>query len=148
MSSTPRCLIDTNVFLVGALDLRYGKSSEEAEIITLLIERKIRTIASLRLLEEYHEAAKRIMGKDFAGWLRHLILDISMPVFASDELCKELEPKFSGSIPQEDLRHFVSCVLAEADFLISNNREFLKKSKNNYFKCLTPEEFLSKTKLK
>ena len=148
MSITPRCLIDTNVFLLGALNLRYDKYSEEAEIITLLIERKIRPIVSLRLLREYHEAAKRIMGKDFAGWLRHLILDVSKPVFVSDELCKELESKFTGLIPKEDLRHFVSCIIAEAEYLVSNNREFLKKSKNNHFECLTPKEFLSKTKLK
>lgn len=147
MSTTPRCLIDTNVFLLGALDLRYDKSSEEAEIINLLIERKIRPIVSLRLLSEYHEAAKRVMGKDFAGWLRHLILDVSNPIFVSDELCKEIEPKFSGLIPKEDLRHFVSCIIAEADYLVSNNREFLKKSKNDYFECVTPKEFLRKVKL-
>ena len=147
MSTTPRCLIDTNVFLLGALDLRDDKSSEEAEIVTLLIEHKIRPILSLRLLSEYHEAAKRVVGKDFAGWLRYLILDVSMPVFAPDELCEEIEPKFSGLIPKEDLRHFVSCIIAEADYLISNNREFLKKSKNNHFNCLTPKEFLRKVRL-
>lgn len=146
MSTTPRCLIDTNVFLLGSLDLGDNKSSEEAKIVNLLIERKIRPVLSLRLLSEYHEAAKRVMGKDFAGWLRHLILDVSKPVFVSDELCKEIEPKFSGLIPQEDLRHFVSCIIAEADYLISNNREFLKKSKNNYFECLTPKEFLKEFK--
>ncbi len=147
MSTIPRCLIDTNVFLLGALDLRDDKSSDEAEIVILLIERKIRPVLSLRLLSEYHEAAKRVVGKDFAGWLRHLILDISKPVFVSDELCTEMESKFSGLIPKEDLRHFVSCIIADADYLISNNREFLKKSKNNYFECLTPKEFLRKMKL-
>ena len=147
MSTIPKCLIDTNIFLLGALDLRDDKSSEEAEIVSLVIEHKIRSILSLRLLNEYHEAAKRLMGKDFAGWLRHLILDVSKPVFVSDELCKEIEPKFSGLIPKEDLRHFVSCIIAEADYLVSNNREFLKKSKNDYFECLTPKEFLRKVKL-
>ena len=148
MSTTQRCLIDTNVFLVGALDLRGDKSSEEAKIVSLAIERKIIPVLSLRLLSEYHESAKRVVGKDFAGWLRHLILDVSKPVFGSDELCKEIEPKFSGLIPKEDLRHFVSCIVAEADYLISNNREFLKKAKNSYFECLTPKEFLNKAKLK
>jgi len=148
MSTTQRCLIDTNVFLVGALDLRGDKSSEEAKIVSLAIERKIIPVLSLRLLSEYHESAKRVVGKDFAGWLRHLILDVSKPVFVSDELCKEIEPKFSGLIPKEDLRHFVSCIAAEADYLISNNREFLKKAKNSYFECLTPKEFLNKAKLK
>ncbi|MBS3095807.1 PIN domain-containing protein [Candidatus Woesearchaeota archaeon] len=148
MSTTQRCLIDTNVFLVGALDLRGDKSSEEAKIVSLAIERKIIPVLSLRLLSEYHESAKRVVGKDFAGWLRHLILDVSKPVFVSDELCKEIEPKFSGLIPKEDLRHFVSCIVAEADYLISNNREFLKKAKNSYFECLTPKEFLNKAKLK
>lgn len=148
MSTTQRCLIDTNVFLVGALDLSDDKSSEEAKIVSLVIERKIRPVLSLRLLSEYHESAKRVVGKDFAGWLRHLILDVSKPVLVPDELCKEIEPKFSGLIPKEDLRHFVSCIVAEADYLISNNREFLKKAKNSYFQCLTPKEFLTKTKFK
>ena len=148
MSTTQRCLTDTNVFLVGALDLGDDKPSEEAKIVSLVIERKIRPVLSLRLLSEYHESAKRVVGKDFAGWLRHLILDVSKPVFVSDELCKEIEPKFSGLIPKEDLRHFVSCVVAEADYLISNNREFLKKAKNNYFECVTPKEFLKKAKFK
>jgi len=146
MYTMPRCLIDTNVFLLGALDISGDKYSEEAKIVTLLTERKIRPVLSLRLLSEYHEAAKRVVGKDFAGWLRHLILDVSKPIFVSDELCKEIEPKFSGLIPKEDLRHFVSCIIAEADYLISNNREFLKKSKNNYFECLTPKEFIRKIK--
>lgn len=141
-----RCLIDTNVFLVGALDISEDKSSEEAKIVSLVIECKIRPVLSLRLLSEYHESAKRLIGKDFAGWLRHLILDVSKPMFVSDELCNELEPKFTGLIPKEDLRHFVSCVIAEADYLISNNREFLKKSKNNHFECLTPKEFLKEVK--
>jgi predicted nucleic acid-binding protein len=146
MSTTPRCLIDTNVVLLGALDTTSGKFSDESKIIDLIVERQIIPVLSLRLLNEYHDAAKRLMGKDFAGWLRHLILDVSKPVFVSDDLCKELEPKFSGLIPKEDLRHFVSCVIAEADYLISNNREFLKKSKNSYFDCLTPKEFLKKAK--
>ena len=143
-----KCLVDTNIFLVGALDLTQNKDSAESKIIQLLVDGKIRPIMTIQLLNEYHEAAKRLMDKDFASWLRYLVLDVSKPIFVSDEICKELEPKFSGLIPAEDLRYFISCVVAEADFLISNNREFLKKSKNNYFKCLTPEEFLSKTKLK
>ena len=143
-----KCLIDTNVLLIGVLDLTEGRNSDESRVIQLLVDCKIRPIMTIQLLNEYHEAAKRLMDKDFASWLRYLILDVSKPIFISDDICKELEPKFSGLIPKEDLRHFVSCVVAEADFLISNNREFLKKSKNNYFKCLTPKEFLSKTKLK
>ena len=116
-------------------------------MIKLALENKIRPIITIKLLTEYHEAAKRLMDKDFASWLRYLIVDVSKPVFVSDDLCKELEPKFFGLIPKEDLRHFVSCVVSEADYLISNNREFLKKSKNSYFDCLTPKEFLRKTKL-
>lgn len=141
-----KCLIDTNILLIGALDLAEDKSSDEAKIIKLTIDGKIRPIITLQLLNEYHEAAKRLMDKDFAGWLRYLIVDVSKPTFVPDDVCKELEPKFAGLIPKEDLRHFVSCVIAEADYLISNNREFLKKSKNNYFECVTPKEFLKKVK--
>ena len=141
-----KCLIDTNILLIGALDLDENKDSDEAKIIKMLTEGKIRPIITLQLLNEYHAAAKRLMDKDFASWLRYLIVDVSKPIFVSDELCQELESKFAGIIPQEDLRYFVSCIIAEADCLISNNREFLKKSKNNYFECLTPKEFLKEFK--
>ena len=143
-----KCLIDTNVLLIGSLNLAEEKLSDEAKVIKLLIEGKIKPIITLQLLKEYHEAAKRLMDKDFASWLRYLIVDVSKPIFVPDDVCKELEPKFAGLIPKEDLRHFVSCVVSEADYLISNNREFLKKSKNSYFECLTPKEFLSKIKFR
>lgn len=142
-----KCLIDTNIILIGAFDLAERKDSDEAKIIQFLINGRIKPIMTLQLLNEYHEAAKRFIDKDFAGWLRYLIIDVCKPVFISDDLCKELEQKFKGLIPREDLRHFVSCIIAEADYLISNNREFLKSSKNNSFECLEPKEFLKKVKL-
>ena len=148
MSTMLKCFVDTNIILIGALDLSENKISDEARIINLVIEGKIRLIVTIQVLNEYHEAAKRLMDKDFAGWLRYLIVDVSKPIFVPDDLCRELEPKFASLIPQEDLRHFVCCVVAEADYLISNNREFLKKSKNNYFKCVTPKEFLSTEEFK
>ena len=142
----PKCLIDTNVLLIGAADLAEDKNSEEAKIIKLIIDGKITPIMTLQLLNECHEAAKRLMDKDFASWLRYLIVEVSKQIFVPDDICKELEPKFNGLIPKEDLRHFVSCVIVDADYLISNNREFLKKSRNDYFECLTPKEYLKKTK--
>ena len=143
-----KCLIDTNIILIGALDLDENKDSDEAKIIKLLTEGKIRPIITLQLLNECHMADKRLVDRDFASWLRYLIIDFSKPIFVSDELCQELESKFAEVIPQEDLRHFVSCIIAEADYLVSNNREFLKKFKNNYFECLTPKDFLKKARLK
>src|SRR3989344_5093786 len=143
-----KCLIDTNILLIGASDVDENEDSDEAKIIKLLIEGKIRPIVTIQLLNEYHEAAKRLMDKDFAGWLRYLIVDVSKPIFIPDDVCKELEPKFASLIPKEDLRHFVCCVVAEADYLISNNGEFLKKSKNDIFRCVTPKEFLSKEEFK
>jgi len=143
-----KCLIDTNILLIGALDLSKKINSYEAKIMNLVIDGKIRPLITLQLLNEYHIAAKRFMDKDFASWIRYLIIDVSKPIYVPDDICEELELNFKGLIPKEDLRHFVSCVIAEADYLISNNKEFLKKSKNNNFECVTPKEFLMKTKLK
>ena len=142
-----KCLIDTNVILEGASGLE-DAASDEAKIIKLVIDGKIRPIMTMQLLNECHEAAKRLMDKDFAGWIRYLIVDVSKPLFVPDDVCMEIEPKFAGLMPKEDLRHFAGCVVAEADYLISKNREFLRKSKNDYFECLTPSEFLKKVKLK
>ena len=59
-----KCLIDTNIILIGALDLDENKDSDEAKIIKLLTEGKIRPIITLQLLNECHMAAKRLVDLD------------------------------------------------------------------------------------
>lgn len=137
-----RVLVDTNVFVKGALDSEEERDSPERKIIELLLEGQVTIICTSQLLEEYCRVARRIVHKDFSSWLRHLILTAIKVIFITDSECGVLRDKFRKTVPEEDLDHFVACVVGRADYLISKNREFLKQAKNNSFKCVTPEEFL------
>ncbi|MDI6639410.1 MAG: PIN domain-containing protein [Methanocellales archaeon] len=137
-----RALIDTNVVVKAAIDISKGSMSPERKVMESVIKNEIKPVITITLLEEYCRIAKELVDKDFAGWLRNLIVTGMKPVFISDEICEELKPKFEGKLPKEDLIHFLTCIAANANYLITNNREFLMKAKNPIFKCLTPREFL------
>lgn len=141
-----RVLVDTNVLVKGALDLYNNKSTTDREIVDLMTEKKVELILTVTLLEEYCKVAKLIMSKDFSGWLRNLIISELDSFFVSEEAVNELREYFSDKIPKEDLVHFISCIIGKADYLISRNREFLRKAANRGFKCVMPEEFLREYK--
>lgn len=139
-----RVLVDTNVFVKAAIDFAQEKHSDERTIIELLVEKKLEIIYTVPLLEEYSRVAKKLENKEFSSWLRYLLLSTMNPYFVDLYECQELIKRFEAKVPKEDLLHFVACVVGNADFLISMNREFLKKAENKGFSCLTPQEFLKK----
>ena len=141
-----KVLIDTNVMIKAALSLAENVSSPESKIVTLSLEGKIRPVITLPFLEEYCRVAKYIINKDFSGWLRKLIIAELKPVFIQEEVCNELRSEFEGRVPKEDMIHFLACIAGGVSYLISNNREFLRRARNPGFKCVTPQEFLKEMK--
>jgi len=141
-----RVLVDTNVLIKGMLDIHKQNESEEKEIINLLLTNKITPLVTATLLEEYMEVAKRMINKDFASKIRYLIVDVFKTAFISEEACEIFEPQFKGKIPDEDLLHFLTCIVGGADYLVSENREFLAMAENKGFKCVTPNKFLKEIK--
>ena len=103
-------------------------------------------IYTINLLEEYCRVARRIEGKEFSSWLRYIIISGMKNSFVSLDGSEELFLKFKDKIPKEDLIHFLACIIGRVEYLISKNREFIKKAENKSFKCVTPEEFIKSIK--
>ena len=51
--------------------------------------------------------------------------------------------QFLGSIPDEDIAHAALAAAVGAEYVISNNKEFLRSLKGKLgFKCVTPKSFI------
>ena len=141
-----RVLVDTNVLVKAAIDFATEQNSNEQRIIELLLDWKMEIIYTVPILEEYSRVAKRLENKEFGSWLRYLVISAMDSYFVNVDECKELVRRFETKVPREDLLHFVACIVGNADYLISLNREFLKKAENKGFHCVTPKEFLNQVK--
>ena len=118
----PSIVIDTNTLVSAALKL----SSNEAAIIFLVAENKVRLFVSAPLLEEYHNVLLR----------PRLRLDPHRIAFLLDLINREatlLQPTTQLSVsPHEPDNRFLECAeAAEADFLVTGNkRHFPERWKN------------------
>lgn len=140
----PRTLIDTNVIIIGAKDLAEEKETPQSKIIKQAINEEIIIVMNTVLLKEYHKIATELEGKDFAGWFRNVIMKDLEVTYANESPMKNLIKEYNDQIPKEDLPHFTTSLLKNADYLISENREFLKRSKGYDFECITPQQYLEK----
>lgn len=140
-----RVLIDTNVIIVGARDYDDENETPESKILKMAMDNKLKIVLNPILLDEYHRVAADIVDKDFAGWFRNVIMKDLSTAYVGGEKMREFVGEFEGEIPSEDLPHFASCILTDADYLVSKNREFLKRAEGHGFECVSPGDFLEKT---
>ena len=144
-----RVLIDTNVYVIAALDLARNFESSEVKVIKAAINRKFRVVITKEIQEQILRVAKRVGGKDFASRLVALIWSEIKPIFIPQTYYKTLMRIYEDKIPRKDLAIFTAALVADVDYLISENRELLKKSAEvqDIFDCLTSEEFIDKINL-
>lgn len=137
-----RAFIDTNVLLIGAVNLVLEEETAETKVLRGLLEGRIKLVTSLKQLEEITLASKRVLGGDFAGWVRYLILAEIKPSIIHESVYSKIEEKYAGRIPDEDLTHFAVAVAGGAYYLVSENHEFLRKAAEcKIIKCVTSTEF-------
>ena len=138
-----RAVLDTNIFIDGFADIRKGTDLAEARILKYLMKKEIVLVFSDKLEEQIMMVAKRLVNKDYAGLLRYFIW-ISFNVdYVQVPKQREVIKKYED-IPRKDLLIFLTARFGNADYLISNNRAFLKKARGSRFECLTPEDFLKR----
>lgn len=142
----PVALVDTNVIIEGAINLEHGTDSPESKIWSAFLEDKFRMVLSEPLLLEVVGVARRLMGKDFASKLRSQIS--SRCEVVPNAKLKVHAAKFVGSVPDEDVVHAALGVASGAEYLVSNNKEFLRSLKGKFkFRCLTPKSFVERARL-
>ena len=89
------------------------------------------------------------MVRILASRLVALIWSEIKPIFIPQTYYRPLMRIYEDKIPRKDLAIFTAALVANVDYLISENREFLKKSGEvqDVFKCLTPKEFIDEINL-
>lgn len=136
-----RLLLDTNVFILGYLDLE----SVEGQILHVLTHHQdITLILSDELTAQIQRVARRTKNKDWAGYLIDRIWrDYAVEyVLVADEDRRELEAL--AVIPREDIGIYLTALLGRADYFVSANHELVQQAaaKQRLFTCLTPAQFL------
>ncbi len=144
-----KVLLDTNVYIVAALDLARNIESAEVKIIKAAIDQKFRVVITKELQEQIIRVAKRVGNKNWASRLIALIWAEIKPIFIPQTYYKDLMRLYKSKVPRKDLAIFVAALAGNVDYLVSENRSFIKEATKaqNIFKCLTPEEFVRKLKL-
>ncbi len=136
-----RLLLDTNVFILGFLDL----DSPEGRILRILVDHPDVTLnLSDELVAQIRRVARRTGGKDWAGYLLSRIWQdypIEYVLVSADEK-RELEAQ--ADIPREDIGIYLAALRGQAECLVSANHELVRQAaaRQHLFECLTPEEFL------
>ena len=85
-----RAFIDINVLLIGAVNLVLEEETAETKVLRELLEGRIKLVTSLKQLEEITLASKRVLGGDFAGWVRYLILAKIKPSIIHESVIAKL----------------------------------------------------------
>jgi len=138
-----RLLLDTNVFILGYLDL----DSPEGRILRSLTDYpNVTLILSDELTAQIQRVARRTKNKDWAGYLLDRIWrDYAVEyVIVTTEEKRELQGLVT--IPREDIGIYLTALRGRAECLVSANHEFVQQAavRQHLFECLTPEEFLHK----
>jgi len=144
-----KVLLDTNVYIVAALDLAGDVESAEVKIIKAAIDQKFKVVITKELQEQIINVAKRVGNKDWASRLITLIWAEIRPIFIPQTYYKDLMRIYKNKVPRKDLAIFVAALAGNVDYLVSENRDFIRDAAKaqNIFKCLTPEEFVRELKL-
>lgn len=137
-----KVVVDTNIFIIGFLDFVSGNKSVCVDIIRAMLKREFILVLSKELEEQIARVGKRVKDKNWAGYIKSAI-------WSSAKINYVVIPEDTGlmeqykEVPRKDLLIFLTALLGKADYLVSNNREFIRRTVNiGDFKCLTPDEFV------
>ena len=136
-----RVLLDTNIVILGYLQ----PNSPSGQILAGLRGENITLIVSNELIEQIRRVARRVGGKDWAGF----VLDLLWRDFTVDYVWVSMEEKqilaAQKIIPREDVGIFLTALKGEADCMISGNRQFVREAaaRQKLFNTFYPEDFVA-----
>jgi predicted nucleic acid-binding protein len=138
-----RVLLDTNVFIIGFLDLH----SPEARLLEHIAQTSdIILVFSNDLEEQIRRVGKRVQNKDWVGHLlNHIWRDYRLDyVYISPKEMKDVEA--ISNIPREDIGIYLTALRGQADYFISANHQLLQEAaaKQKKFECLDAESFITR----
>lgn len=137
-SSKLRIYLDSNVFIFG----EENQKSNSRIILDLAEEEKIVPIVSYLTLEELREYFTRRYDRETA--INEIYYIISLPTLeiVPRDKVKKLITRYKGIVPDKDLPHLVSAVIAKANYMVTYNRHFIESKAKEHIKVLKQSEFV------
>ena len=130
--------LDTNVFIFGV----ERPESNSRIILDLVEEGKIVPVVSYSTLEELREYFSRRYDRETAiNEIYYLISLPNLEIITRDKVKQEIK-NYKGVVPDKDLPHLVSAIIAQADYLVSHNRHFIESKAKNYIKTVKQADVL------
>ena len=133
-----RVYLDSNVFI-------FGKESQESNsriILDLAEEGKIVPVVSYLTLEELREYFSRRYDRETAiNEIYYLISLPALEIVPRDKM-EKLISKYKDVVPDKDLPHLVSAIVANVDYFVTYNRHFIESNVKKYAKVLKQSDFV------
>ena len=139
-----RVVLDTNVFIIGFIDLAENVPSPETIILRDFFQKEKTVVMSAALEEQILRVVLRVKDKDFAGLVRHMLWSDFRIDFVDTAQQPRIAKTFAAKIPRTDLDIFLAAFIGAADCLVSNDGEFIASAARcqNRFACMNPAEFV------
>lgn len=133
-----RVYLDSNVFI-------FGKEREETNsrlILELVEEGKVIPVVSYLTLEELREYFSRRYDREAAvNEVYYLISLPNLEIISKDKVKQQID-KYRGVVPDKDLPHLVSAIVAEVDYFITYNRHFIASKAKEHVKVISQADFV------
>jgi len=130
--------LDTNVFIFGV----ERPESNSRIILDLVEEGKIVPVVSYSTLEELREYFSRRYDRETAiNEVYYLISLPNLEIITRDKVKQEIK-NYKGVVPDKDLPHLISAIIAQSDYLVSYNRHFIESKAKNYIKTVKQADLL------
>jgi predicted nucleic acid-binding protein len=138
-------VLDSNEFIFA---FRSKKEINLRLLDIILRESSFKIVIPSLILDEIFERMKELMDRNFASKVRSDILSSHIQVIDIDKVPKNFIKKYTKKgLKDADAAIAAFTEWVKADFLISENRHFLKgELKTDKFLTLTAKEFLSRKK--
>jgi len=111
-------------------------------ILDLVEEGKIIPVTSYLTLEELREYFFRRYNRETA--INEIYYLISLPrleIIPRDRVRQKIG-EYKGVVPEKDLPHLVSAIMAEVDYFVTYNRHFIDSKAKDYVKIVTQADFV------
>jgi len=133
-----RVYLDSNVFIFG----KERQESNSRLILELVEEGKIIPVVSYLMLEELREYFSRRYDRETAvNEVYYLISLPNLEIISKDKVKQQIS-KYRGVVPDKDLPHLVSAIIAEVDYFITYNRHFITSKAKGHLKIISQADFV------
>jgi len=104
--------------------------------LDLVEEGKIIPVVSYLTMEELREYfSRRYNGETAINEIYYLISLPALEIVSRDKV-EKLISKYKGVVPNKDLPHLVSAIIANVDYFVTYNRHFIESNAKEHVKTL------------